>query len=167
MEFELKPLHADAIAAALEKAEHYRLLNEAREAESICLDILEIDPENQKALVTMLLALTDQFDRKLGVKFREAHGLLPRITDDYGRLYYEGIICERRAKAHHRAGGPRSAHSAYHWLRAAMECFEKAEAISPPGNDEAALRWNTCVRILERNPDLEPAPEDTPEMMLE
>ena len=63
MEFEVKRLHAGAIPGALEKAEHYRLLNEAREAESICLDILDIDPENQKALVTMLLALTDQFER--------------------------------------------------------------------------------------------------------
>ena len=58
--FELKPLSKDAIAGALAKAERYRLLNEASEAESICLDVLNIDPANQDALVTLLLALTDQ-----------------------------------------------------------------------------------------------------------
>jgi hypothetical protein len=44
---ELKSLHKDAIPAALGKAERYRLLNEPGEAESICLDILHVDPENQ------------------------------------------------------------------------------------------------------------------------
>ena len=53
---ELKSLHKDAIPAALEKAERYRLLNEPGEAESICLDILHVDPENQQAIVTLLLA---------------------------------------------------------------------------------------------------------------
>jgi len=48
---ELKRLHKDAIPAALEKAERYRLLNEPGEAESICLDILAVDPDNQRALI--------------------------------------------------------------------------------------------------------------------
>ena len=52
--FELKPLHADALARALEKANHYRLLNEPRMAESICLDLLGAEPDNQQALVTLI-----------------------------------------------------------------------------------------------------------------
>src|SRR5207248_11695595 len=59
---ELKSLSKEAIPAALEKAERYRLLNEPGEAESICLDILKADPENQQAIITLLLALTE--DRK-------------------------------------------------------------------------------------------------------
>src|SRR3989454_3897227 len=59
--FELKPLSKEAIPAALQRAERYRLLNEPAEAESICLDILQIEPENQAASITLLLALTDQF----------------------------------------------------------------------------------------------------------
>ena len=55
---ELKKLSKEAIPAALEKAERYRLLNEPGEAESICLDILAIDPENQRAIIMLLLALT-------------------------------------------------------------------------------------------------------------
>ena len=167
MTFELKRLSYDALPGALEKAHLYRLLNEPAEAESICRDVLEVDPDNQDALVGLLLALTDQFGRKLTGKVKEAHAILPRLTDPYSRGYYEGIICERRAKAHHRSGGPGSAHVAYHWFREAMACFERAEAIRPPDNDEALLRWNTCARILMRNPDLQPAPTGPVESMLE
>ena len=46
--FDLKPLSKDAIPAALAKAERYRLLNEPGEAESICLDVLRIDPATSR-----------------------------------------------------------------------------------------------------------------------
>src|SRR5207247_1282312 len=88
--FELKPLTQEAIPKALEKAERYRLLKEPAQAESICLDVLQIDPGNQKA-----------------------------------------------------------------------------EAIRPAGNDDALLRWNTCARILTRNPHLQRGPEDHSEPPLE
>ena len=60
---ELKSLHKDAIPGALAKAERYRLLHEPWQSESICQDVLRIDPENEQALVTLILALTDQFDK--------------------------------------------------------------------------------------------------------
>ena len=59
--YEIKPIHREAVPAALEKAKHYRLLNAPADAESICLDILEIDPDHQEALVVLILSLTDQF----------------------------------------------------------------------------------------------------------
>ena len=64
MQFELKPISKAGIQEALEKAELYRLLNEPSLAESICLDVLQTDPENQPALVVLLLPLTDQFGRR-------------------------------------------------------------------------------------------------------
>ena len=60
--FELKPLSEKAVPRALERAERYRLLNEPAEAESICQDVLRIEPENQQALISLLPALTDQFE---------------------------------------------------------------------------------------------------------
>ena len=42
--FELKPLSQKPLPAALAKAERYRLLNEPSEAESICQDILAVEP---------------------------------------------------------------------------------------------------------------------------
>lgn len=157
--FELKPLSEEGVPAALEKAHRYRLLNEPVEAESICLDILEVDPENQHALVTLLLALTDQFERHLGKHVKRARDVLDRLDDAYSRTYYDGIICERRAKAHFKRGGPGSGAVAYNWFRRAMERYEKAEALSPPGNDDAILRWNTCVRLITRHAELAPKPE--------
>jgi hypothetical protein len=154
--FELKPLSREAIPAALEKAHRYRLLNEPVEAESICRDILDIDAGNQEALVTLLLALTDQFEDHLGPAGEQAREVLARIRDEYVRIYHTGIACERRAKAHLKRGGPRSKHLAYDWLRQAMDCYERAAAVRPQGNDDAILRFNTCVRILRAKPDLGP-----------
>jgi hypothetical protein len=149
--YQLKPIHKDAIHQALEKAHHYRLINEPGEAESICLDVLEIDPENQQALVTMLLALTDRFGKGYGAGVAQAKDVLPRIKDDYQRVYYAGLVAERRAKARLEQGGPGAKFDAYEWLVDAMEHFEQAESIRPQGNDDAILRWNACARLIMRN----------------
>src|SRR2546425_2878169 len=92
---ELKPLSKDAIPAALDKAMRYRLLNEPAEAESICLDILRTDPENQPALVVLILALTDRFSKGYAVGDSHAQEITARLRDEYERLYYSGIILER------------------------------------------------------------------------
>ncbi len=164
--FELKPLHKGSITAAVEKAEHYRLLNEAREAESICLDILEVDPKNQQALVILLLSLTDQFGKGRSVDVNQARELLPKLETEYQRAYYEGIICERQGKATLNQSMPGSKYVAYEWLRDAMEHFEKAATVRPSGNDEAILRWNTCVRLIERY-NLEARPPEEGQFFLE
>jgi len=165
--FELKPLSKEAIPAALQRAERYRLLNEPAEAESICLDILQIEPENQAASITLLLALTDQFPEGEADAVVRAQEVLSCLNGEYERAYYSGIICERRAKAqlgHHMPG---SLANAYDWLREAMSWYEKAERLRPPGNDEAILRWNTCARLLMRNPRLKPAEAERFERFLE
>ena len=94
---ELKPLSVQAVEGAIAKAERYRLLNEPAEAESICLDILEIDADNQSALRILTLALTDQIG---GVHdaFQDALGAAGRLSDSYERVYYSGIAWERRAE---------------------------------------------------------------------
>jgi hypothetical protein len=158
--FELKRIAPEAVPLALEKAERYRLLGEPEEAESICLDILAIDPENQPALITLLLALTDQFPAGHAECFAEAQAVLPRLKGDYERLYYSGILWERRGRARLLQGGPGSNTVASPWLHTAMDYYAKAEAIRPAGNDDALLRWNTCARLCTRYhlaPQAEPA----------
>ena len=164
--FDLKPLSTEAIPTALEKAVRYRLLNEPAEAESICLDVLRADPDNQQALVVLLLALTDRFSKGYGVGDTQAQEILARLQNEYDRFYYAGIICERKAKAQLSNGGPGSGFSAYEFFRQAMNWFEKAETIRPAGNDDALLRWNTCARIIMRN-KLVPRPEEKYEPALE
>jgi hypothetical protein len=148
---DLKRLSVDAIPGALEKAERYRLLNEPAEAESICLDILETEPDNEQALITLLLALTDRFGKGYGVSDTQAQQILTRMRGEYERSYYSGILAERRAKAQLARGTPGCAHLAYEGFREAMHWFEKAEGVRPSGNDDALLRWNTCMRMIVRN----------------
>ena len=157
---ELKPISSEAIASALEKAERYRLLNEPREAESICRDVILVEPGNQEGIVTLLLALTDQFADGLGVHLDDARLLLPKIEGEYECAYYEGVILERWAKA--QSARESSDNVSCDWLRMAMSCYDKAETIRPPGNDEAILRWNACARMIERS---EPNVTDRPRPM--
>ena len=152
--FELKPISMKSIPSVLEKAERYRLLNEPIEAECICLDVLNIDPENRKALVTLILALTEQIERRPQKKAKEARELLSRLGDPYSEAYFGGIIWERMAKASLKKGAPGSGHVAYGWFCKAMKLFEEAAELREEGNDDALLRWNTCARLIDRNPGL-------------
>jgi hypothetical protein len=156
MQFDLKPISVESIPEAIAKVERYRLLNEPSLAESICLDILRVAPGHQQALISLLLARTDQFGNEMNVAM--AREVLSQIKGDYERAYYAGIISERNAHAHLHQGGPGSASVAYYALREAMEHFERAEALRPSGNDDAILRWNTCARVIMRNPAIRPLP---------
>jgi hypothetical protein len=167
MTFELKPISPAGVPAALRKAERYRLINDPSSAESICRDVLTVDPANQQATVTLLLAITDQFAGAPSEGVRRAQELLPRIESEYERAYYAGIVSERCAKAQLRIGGPSSGEMAYHWLREAMSWYERAEAQRPAGNDESILRWNTCVRLLARHEHVRPRSEERVELTLE
>ena len=164
--FELKRLSLDAVPAALEKAHRYRLLNEPMEAESICRDVLAVDPDNQQAMVTLLLALSDQFEDRLAAAHEAARQALAGIRDDYGRLYYGGILAERRGKAQLKRGG-QAGNGVYEWLRQAMELYERAAEVRPHGNDDAILRWNACARVLIDHPSLVPAGEERFQAWLE
>jgi hypothetical protein len=158
LQFALKPISAAGVGEALERAERYRLLNEPALAESICLDVLELEPENQRALVTLLLARTDQFGH--GAATGNARELLPRLTGEYDRHYYAGLIWERSAHGQLLKGAPNASFSAYEAFIQAMACYEKAIPLHPAGNEDSILRWNTCARILMRNPNLRPRPEE-------
>ena len=164
---ELKKLSKEAIPTALEKANRYRLLNEPGEAESICLDVLKADPDNQEAIITLLLALTDRFTRGYSVSDTQAKELLSRIRGDYERAYYTGILSERRAKAKLSQNTPDCRFQAYDLFHDAMQWFEKAESVRPHGNDDALLRWNTCARIIEQNKLVRREEEERTEFPLE
>jgi hypothetical protein len=162
----LKNISKKGVQKALAKAERYRLLNEPKEAESICLDVLAVDPKNPRALVMLLLSLTDQFDDEMGELSNRAKELIERLGSKYERAYYEGIIHERQAKTALRRDTPGNQRDAYEWLQDAMKCFERAESLRPPGNDDAILRWNTCARLINLK-KLEAKSEERVELPLE
>jgi hypothetical protein len=157
--FELKLLSHEAIPTALEKAHRYRLLNEPEQAVSICEDILRLDPENQQALTTLLLALTDRFTDIRPVSPQQARALLHRLHGEYDRLYYAGLIAEREGIAWLRSDKPRCGAAAYQCFREAMDHYDRAEAIRPPANDDSVLRWNSCARMIMSHSDVAPIEE--------
>jgi hypothetical protein len=164
--FELKGLSKEAIPAALAKVERYRLLNEPEQAESICHDILALEPENQQALIALILAVTEQFVDGPSERVTAAQALLGRLQREYDRAYFAGIICERRGRSLLAMRSPGAGFVAYDWLREAMVWFEKAEAMKRPGNDEAVLRWNSCARFLNEHPELAPSPEERNQLLM-
>ncbi|MBM3786358.1 MAG: hypothetical protein FJW30_18520 [Acidobacteria bacterium] len=163
--FDLKPISPESIPEALAKVELYRLLNESWLAESICLDVLRVEPQNQKALVSLLLTRTDQFGQ--GLPSNAAREILGQLRDPYERVYYAGLISERDATATLRRGSPFASFDAYDLLREAMQSYEAAESIRPAGNDDAILRWNTCARMLMRDPSIRPRPVEESEVLLD
>jgi len=150
VEHKLKTISKHSIPEALAKAEHYRHLNEPEESESICHDILAVDPENQAAMRILGLAITDEFTGQASDRYAEAAGMFQKLTDAYEREYFTGLLLERLAKAQMRAGRP--PHSISTFFHEAMEHFEAAEKTSPPNNDDAMLRWNRCARLLQKLP---------------
>ena len=152
MNYQLKRISSAGIAEAISKAELYRSLNEPEEAESICRDILMIEPQHQLASRLLGLALTDQFMGRGSDRYRETEEIFRQLKDPYERLYYTGILQERRAKAQLNAGQP--PHTLVALFDQALKSFAEAEKIHPSGNDDAILRWNRCVRLLQ-NPAYE------------
>jgi hypothetical protein len=144
---ELKIISVEGVDAALAKAELYRFLNDPEEAESICHDVLTVAPGHQLALRLLGLAITDQFAGRPSDRHSEAESAFEQLTDSYERTYYRGLLNERRAKAQLRAGRP--PHTLLVLLEEAMRCYAEAEKIRPPDNDEAILRWNRCVRLMQ------------------
>jgi len=164
----LKPISVEAIPSALEKAEQYRRLNEPNDAESICLDILAAMPEHQEAMKTLLLALTDKFvEWGLNPSFEQAREIIDKLSSSYSKAYYSGIIFERRAKFHLRKGGPGAGIAAHKWLVKAMDAFKTAMSEYDPKNQDAILRWNSCARIMNANPEIQPEESETREMLLD
>jgi hypothetical protein len=141
----LRRIHPAAVPRALERARTYRLLNEPAQAESICLDILAIEPAQPDALKTLILALADQFSERAGL-VRRAQARVAQLTNEYERLYYSGVVLEREARAH--LGKGHSAAFAHNLFMEAMSFYEKAEPHRPENNDDPILRRNSCLRTI-------------------
>jgi tetratricopeptide (TPR) repeat protein len=146
-----KRLGARNLDAALAKAEQYRALNEPEEAESICRDILDEAPDDQRALRTLGLALTDRFAVEWRGVFDEAIAVFQKLKSEYERVYYVGVAWERCAKAQLVQG---QLHNAAHALERALESFQEAERVGPADAPDPVLRWNRCVRMLSAHPEL-------------
>lgn len=141
----LRTIHPGAVAAALDKARQYRLLGEPQQAESICLDVLAIQPEHAEALKTLIMALTDQFGQRSDC-VRRARVRVAQLPGEYERLYFSGLILERDARS--QLGKGLSAAFAHDLFMEAISFYERAESLRPEDNDDPILRRNSCLRTL-------------------
>src|SRR5260370_11156439 len=153
MDLKLKTISKSGIPEAIARAELYRYLNEREEGRSVWRDILAADPKHMLGLRTLGLAMTDQFTGGQSDRYADVEGIFQSLAEPYERLYYTGLLCERRVKAQLRCG--RAPHTLLPLWEKALQCFADAEKIHPPGNDDAILRWNRCVRLLQSQPDFE------------
>ena len=86
------------VESAIARAAHYRDLNQPEEAESICRDVLDVDPMNQAAWRLLGLATTDRFKTREAGLLEEAIAAFDRLADDYERVYHIGVAWERGPK---------------------------------------------------------------------
>ena len=146
--YSTKKLPPGSVEAALERAAHYRDLNQPEEAESICRDVLDVLPTSQDAWRILGLALTDRLPgRQVGL-LDDALATFAHLTVEYDRVYHSGVAWERAAKSHLERD---EAHSAVTSFEHALELFAEAEKLRPASPDPV-LRWNRCVRLLTSHP---------------
>ncbi|MDC9725967.1 MAG: hypothetical protein PSN44_08665 [Gammaproteobacteria bacterium] len=149
MELKLHDIRMDAVDEALLKAKQYRSLLEPEIAESICLDVLHIDPENQSVLIVYILALLDQISRtEKQTQIKSIERTIEKLTSQYQRYYYSGLLNERRAR--HLITQAMSHSFAYDYFIEALKFYQQAVDRCPEKNDEAILRWNSCIRTIEK-----------------
>lgn len=163
----LRRITKEGVAAALAKAHRYRVLNDSAAAESICLDVLMVEPENVEAIVMHVLSITDQFDLGRAEDLKRAELAVASLKDAYKAAYYRGIVSERWAKSVLKRNVPRGEEMVWDWIQKAFDAYAKADSLKAAGNDEAILRWNACVRLLEANPGVKPRGKEDWEPALE
>lgn len=157
---QLRKISKASVPAALEKAKHYRFLNDPANAESICRDVLDVDPGNQSAIALLVLALTDQFAGG-SADIAEAKSQIAKLSSEYERNYFSGLVCERVGKTILASHRPGSQHDAFDWFQQAMQQFDRAEQLATDdGNDDPILRWNSCARLIHKH-HLTPHPEES------
>ncbi len=159
-DFVPKPISKESVPVALARAERYRLLNDPANAESICRDILAVDPENIEAKRALILSLTELFDHGLHGILQEAQELAASMPDEYRRLYLNGLIFERQARVQKLRSLPGWGNIAHDMLLEAMALYEKATELRPSGDDSALMRWNACARMINSHRQIRPSPDE-------
>ena len=135
------------IKPALERANQYRLLLQPELAISICIDILAVDTNNQDAIIIYILALTDNISE--GKNDKKILEVISLLDTEYRKKYYKAIYYERKGIAFMK--GSMSKSFAYDLFIKAIELYKLARDISPKDDDNATLRYNSCVRSIENN----------------
>lgn len=164
---ELKPLSTNAIDHAIEKAQRYRLLNQPLQAESICLDVLHTQPDNEQALIELTLALSDQLADGDPGSLDQARQVVQKMNTEYHQAYYSALLSERQALVLLKQRGKRSSLVAFEFFNDALAQYEVAMHHKPDGEDESILRWNFCKRMINKHQLNDIDPEELEDLGIE
>ena len=162
----LKSLSPAAIDGALRLAADSRQGGQPQTCESVCLDVLQVEPRNQEALRLLLLSHADRFDADSSQHEMAARDAQSRLTSEFDRAFYGGYILHRLAQAAIAGGSPSAARVVYELLSGAMASYEDAERVRPDGNEDAILLWNACHRLLQATPHSGPRETQAFETMI-
>jgi hypothetical protein len=150
-------IHKNSINTVLDKARQYRALNEPDLGISICIDVFAVDENNQDALVIYILALTDQYSHQHGkIQPQKIIETIAKLKSEFQQIYYTGIFLERKARA--LLKNPMSHSFAYAGLMEAIKQYEAAEVIAPAHCSDPILRYNSCLRTINKE-QLQPRAE--------
>jgi len=163
---DFKILQAQEINAALAEAEDCWSGSQPEVAESICQDILEADPNHERALTLLFSSRVALLAKGLPKGVERAQELIPRFGSEFERAFFSGVLRESQARYLLQQRGRHSSFVAYSWFRHAMDDFEEAGR-QDPSRPESKLHWNACLRTLQANPQCAPAPEDIEEHGIE
>ena len=163
---DLKTLETSDLDAALIAAQASWSEHRAEETESICLDILDVSPQNARALELLLLSRIELLKKGLPQSVSRAQELIPRLESAFDRAFFSGMVRESQARYLLEKRSRETSHVAYSWFRHAMDDFEEA-ASADPSRIEPKLQWNACLRTLKNNPQCTPPPEEDEEHGIE
>ena len=141
-------INKSSLPSVIAKAKQYRSLLEPDLAISICLDVFAVDQNNQEALVIYILSLTDLYSHDVKVDQEKILSAINRLNSDFERNYYIGLMHERKARSYLNKHMSRS--FAFEGLQNAMEYYELAEKLQPEDICDANLRYNSCLRTIEK-----------------
>ena len=156
---DFKNLESADLDAALAAAQASWAELRAEETESICLDILELDPNHRSTLDLLLRCRIELLKKGLPQSVARAQELIPQLDSDFDQAFYSGMIREAQARYLLEKRGRATSGVAYSWFRHAMDDFAAASNLDA-GRVEPKLHWNACLRTLENNPQCVPPPED-------
>lgn len=156
---EFKKISSEFIDEALAKADKYRMLNHPKTSESICRDVLDIDPGNQNAITLLIIAITGQFSNSQkypGTRLKDAQVWIKELADEYKKEYFAGLVLERWAKSKVR---DLPGADLYEFFEEAMVHYDRAEKLAPHGDESAKLHYNFCIRFMDRHTHIRPPVE--------
>ena len=144
---ELKLIAPKDVPQTIDMAAQCRLRGDDVVAESMCMDVLSQEPENQIALEVLLRIFADRIAVGDKSALADARHVLPKLGDPGTHAFCNALIYEAQARRLTSRSDLPAAAAAQELFSFAVEQFEQAaDAAKDPL--ESHLRANACLRAM-------------------